>query len=140
MKDPNLALLNVYKTALAGMTFGTVSVPVYSRSTPLKNVPKKYVLLTSQTKAQNRTKCGYWYNCTITVDIVTRYPNGNGDISFAMVVGEEIANRVQVAVITPADFEVVDTLQLSTTDLAIETSEENIYRYIIIFQHKLNRL
>lgn len=139
MKDPNLALLNAYKTALAGMTFGTESVPVYSRSTPLKNVPKKYVLLSSQTKIQNLTGCGYWYDCTITVDVVTRYPNGNGDISFAMVVGEEIAERVQVTGLTTANFSVRETAQLSTSDLTIETEAENIFRYIIIFEHKLNR-
>lgn len=139
MKDPNLALLNAYKTALTGMQFGTESAPVYSRSAPLTNTPKKYVLLTSQTKTQNRTKCGFWYDCTITVDIVTRYPNGNGDITFAMRVGEEIADRVQATVLTPSDFVIVETTQLSTTDLFLPTDAENIYRYIIIFQHKLNR-
>lgn len=139
MKDPNLALLNAYKTVLSGMQFGSESVPVYSRSTPLKNTPKKYVLLTNQTKIQNKTGCGYWYDCTMTVDIVTRYPNGNGDITFAMRVGEEIADRIQVATPTVSDFSIRETAQLSTTDLVIETDAENIFRYIIIFQHKLNR-
>jgi len=87
MKDPNLAILNAYKSALAGLTVGGVAIPVYSKSAPLKNVPKKYVILSSQTKLQNQTKCNYWYDCTINVQIVTRYPNGTGDLSFAMVIG-----------------------------------------------------
>ena len=139
MKDPNLSLRNAYETALAGMTFGSVSVPVYSMNTPLSNVPKKYVLLTNQTKVQNKTKCGYWYDCTITVDIVTRYPNGAGDVTFAMVVGEEIASRVQDSTLSTSDFSVRETVQINAEPLQQITQNENIYRYILIFQHKLNR-
>ena len=139
MKDPNLSLRNAYETALAGMTFGSVSVPVYSMNTPLSNVPKKYVLLTNQTKVENKTGCGYWFDCTITVDIVTRYPNGAGDVTFAMVVGEEIASRIQDSTLSTSDFSVRETTQLSAEPLQQITQNENIYRYILIFQHKLNR-
>jgi len=139
MKDPNLDILNAYKTALSGLTFGTLNVPVYSKSAPLKNVPKKYVILSSQTKLQNQTKCGYWYDCTMTVQIVTRYPNGEGDITFAYTIGEEIQSRIQEDGITLTDFHNVETMQLGSTEVILETENENIYQYILIFQHKLNR-
>lgn len=138
MKDPNLDILNAYKSALSGLTVGGVSIPVYSKSAPLKNVPKKYVILSSQTKLQNKTKCDYWYECTITVQIVTRYPNGTGDLSFAMVIGEEIAERIQVDGITLVDFHNIETMQLLSNEVILETDTENVFQYLLIFQHKLN--
>ena len=139
MKDANLAILNAYKSTLANLIVGSVTIPVYSKSAPLKTVPAKYVILSSQTRLQELTKCGYWYLCTINVQIVTRYPNGNGDLSFAMVIGEEIQNRIQVTNLSLSNFINVETLQLLTIEVTLETETENIFQYILTFQHKLNR-
>jgi hypothetical protein len=139
MKDANLAVLNAYKSALANLIVGGVTIPVYSKSAPLKNVPAKYVILSSQTRLQEQTKCGYWYLCTINVQIVTRYPNGNGDLSYAMVISEEIQNLIQVTNLSLSNFINVDTLQLLTNEVTLETETENIFQYILTFQHKLNR-
>lgn len=138
MKDPNLAILNAYKDSLSNLTVGGIEIPVYSKSAPLKNVPKKYVILSSQTKAQNKTKCNYWYECTITVQIVTRYPNGTGDLSFAMVIGEEVQSIIQEDGIFISDFHNVETMQNLSTEVILETDTENIYQYLLIFNHKLN--
>lgn len=138
MKDPNLAILNAYKDALQNLIVGEVNIPVYSKSAPLKNVPKKYVILSSQTKLQNRTKCNYWYECTMTVQIVTRYPNGTGDLSFAMLIGEEVAQRIQVDGINLIDFYLIDTMQLTSSEVILETDTENVFQYLLIFNHKLN--
>jgi len=139
MKDPNLALLNAYKTALAGLTVSGSAVQVYSKLAPLKNVPKKYVILSSQSRIQNETGCGYWYECTFDVDIVTRYPNGQGDSAFAMLMAEEVQQIIQVDGITVADFNLRQTEQNPTTEIILTTDEENIFRYILTFTHKLNR-
>jgi hypothetical protein len=138
MKDPNLDILNSYKDALFDLTVGEIKIPVYSKSAPLKNVPKKYVILSSQTKAQNKTKCNYWYECTITVQIVTRYPNGTGDLSFAILIGEQISQIIQENGIELIDFNNIETMQNLTTDVILETDTENIFQYILIFNHKLN--
>jgi hypothetical protein len=138
MKEPNLDILNAYKTALAILTVGGLAVPVYSKSAPLKNVPKKYVILSSQTKTQNKTKCNYWYDCTMTVQIVTRYPNGTGDLSFAMVIGEEVQSIIQEDGITLVDFHNIETMQNLSTEVILETDTENVFQYILIFNHKLN--
>lgn len=138
MKDPNLAILNAYKDALQNLVVGEVNIPVYSKSAPLKNVPKKYVILSSQTKLQNRTKCNYWYECTMTVQIVTRYPNGTGDLSFAMLIGEEVAQRIQIDGINLIDFYLIDTMQLTSSEVILETDTENVFQYLLIFNHKLN--
>jgi hypothetical protein len=138
MKDPNLSVLNAYKDALANLIVGDVSIPVYSKSAPLKNVPKKYVILSSQTKAQNKTKCGYWYDCTMTVQIVTRYPNGTGDLSFAMVIGQEVAEIIQEIGIDFVHFHNIETMQNLSTEVILETDTENVFQYILIFNHKLN--
>jgi hypothetical protein len=138
MKDPNLDILNAYKVALASLTVGGLAVPVYSKSAPLKNVPKKYVILSSQTKTQNKTKCNYWYDCTMTVQIVTRYPNGTGDLSFAMVIGEEVQSIIQEDGITLVDFHNIETMQNLSTEVILETDTENVFQYILIFNHKLN--
>ena len=139
MKDANLAILNAYKDELANMIVGGISIPVYSKSAPLKNVPKKYVILSSQTRLQQETKCGYYYICTINVQIVTRYPNGQGDLSFSMVIGEEVQTRIQATNLTLDDFINVETMQLITNEVTLETDTENVFQYILTFQHKLNR-
>jgi hypothetical protein len=138
MKEPNLDILNAYKTALASLIVGGLAIPVYSKSAPLKNVPKKYVILSSQTKTQNKTKCNYWYDCTMTVQIVTRYPNGTGDLSFAMVIGEEVQSIIQEDGITLVDFHNIETMQNLSTEVILETDTENVFQYILIFNHKLN--
>lgn len=138
MKDPNLAILNAYKSALANLVIGDLEIPVYSKSAPLKNVPKKYVILSSQTKAQNKTKCNYWYECTMTVQIVTRYPNGTGDLSFAMVIGEEVQSIIQEDGIILDGFHNVETMQQLSSEVILETDTENVFQYLLIFNHKLN--
>ena len=74
----------------------------------------------------------------MTVQIVTRYPNGTGDLSFAMVIGEEVAERIQVDGITLVDFYNVETIQLLSNEVILETDTENVFQYLLIFQHKLN--
>jgi hypothetical protein len=138
MKEPNLDILNAYKTALESLIVGGLAIPVYSKSAPLKNVPKKYVILSSQTKTQNKTKCNYWYDCTMTVQIVTRYPNGTGDLSFAMVIGEEVQSIIQEDGINLSDFHNIETMQNLSTEVILETDTENVFQYILIFNHKLN--
>lgn len=138
MNDPNLAVLNAYKFALSVLIVGGIEIPVYSKSAPLKNVPKKYVILSSQTKAQNKTKCNYWYDCTMTVQIVTRYPNGTGDLSFAMLIGQNIQEIIQDIGIDIEDFYNIETMQNLSTEVILETDTENIFQYILIFNHKLN--
>ena len=138
MKDPNLSVLNAYKDALANLIVGDIEIPVYSKSAPLKNVPKKYVILSSQTKLQNKTKCNYWYECTMTVQIVTRYPNGTGDLSFAMLIGEEVAEIIQEIGVDFIDFHNVETMQLLSSEVILETDTENVFQYLLIFNHKLN--
>jgi hypothetical protein len=74
----------------------------------------------------------------MTVQIVTKYPNGTGDLSFAMVIGEEIADLIQVDGITLIDFHNVETMQNLSTEVILETDTENVFQYILIFNHKLN--
>jgi hypothetical protein len=74
----------------------------------------------------------------MTVQIVTRYPNGTGDLSFAMVIGEEVAQLIQVDGITLIDFHNIETMQNLSTEVILETDTENVFQYILIFNHKLN--
>jgi hypothetical protein len=74
----------------------------------------------------------------MTVQIVTRYPNGAGDLSFAMVIGEEVAQLIQVDGITLIDFHNIETMQNLSTEVILETDTENVFQYILIFNHKLN--
>ena len=74
----------------------------------------------------------------MTVQIVTRYPNGTGDLSFAMVIGEEVAQLIQVDGITLIDFHNIETMQNLSAEVILETDTENVFQYILIFNHKLN--
>jgi hypothetical protein len=74
----------------------------------------------------------------MTVQIVTRYPNGTGDLSFAMVIGEEVAEIIQAIGIDFVDFHNIETMQNLSTEVILETDTENVFQYILIFNHKLN--
>jgi hypothetical protein len=56
-----------------------------------------------------------------------------------MVISEEIQNLIQVTNLTLSNFINVETLQLLTNEVVLETETENIFQYILTFQHKLNR-
>jgi hypothetical protein len=55
-----------------------------------------------------------------------------------MVIGEEIAELIQVDGITLIDFHNVETMQNLSTEVILETDTENVFQYILIFNHKLN--
>jgi hypothetical protein len=74
----------------------------------------------------------------MTVQIVTRYPNGAGDLSFAMVIGQEVAEIIQEIGIDFVDFHNIETMQNLSTEVILETDTENVFQYILIFNHKLN--
>jgi len=139
MKDPNLALLTAYKTALASLVIGSLAIPVYSKIAPITTVAKKYVIISSQTKVQNKTKCGYWYQCTVDVAMVTRYPNGVEDSGFAVKISETVQQIVEVTGLMISDFVIVETMQVGSSEVNLTTDNENIFQYILTFQHKLNR-
>lgn len=140
MNDPNLALLNAFQSALSGLTVGSKAINVYPAIAPLKNVPSKYVLLTLQTRTDNKTKCGNWFECDITTDIVTRYPNGTGDITFAMNIGQSISALVQDTTLTLTGFSIRECKQMPPQTLSLQTDNEDIYRYLLNFYYKINIL
>lgn len=138
MNDPNLALLNAFQAALSTLSVGSKSIKVYPAIAPLKNVPEKYVLLTTQTRTDNETKCGTWWECEISTDIVTRYPNGTGNINFAMNIGQSISAIVQDQILTLSGFNIRQRKQQPPQTLALQTPNEDIYRYILTFYYKIN--
>jgi len=55
-----------------------------------------------------------------------------------MVIGEEVQSIIQEDGITLVDFHNIETMQNLSTEVILETDTENIYQYILIFNHKLN--
>lgn len=140
MYDPNLAILQAYQSALANLSVGGTAIPVYPAIAPLKNVPSVYVLLSGQTYNEQKTKCGYWWDAFITTDIVTKYPNGKGDVIFAMEVGEAITGIVQSSTfLTLQNFSIRDVKQDPPQQLPIQEGTQDIYRYLLNFRMKINR-
>lgn len=138
MDNPILPLLDAFKTALEGLSIGSLDIPVYSRFAPLSNSVKKYVILSSQAKTERETKCGYWWEVVMNVSIVTKYPNGKGDMTFAMVIGEAISELVQVDELTLDGFSIREARQQPTREDNFATDTEDVFVYVIPFYYKIN--
>jgi len=55
-----------------------------------------------------------------------------------MVIGEEVQSIIQEDGITLVDFHNIETMQNLSTEVILETDTENVFQYILIFNHKLN--
>jgi hypothetical protein len=55
-----------------------------------------------------------------------------------MVIGQEVAEIIQEIGIDFVDFHNIETMQNLSTEVILETDTENVFQYILIFNHKLN--
>lgn len=104
--------------------------------------PNEYVLLSTQTKLDNQiTKCGGQWDCTILLDIVTRYI-GTGNTGSRLRVNdieEDILMNIDELDIQ-GGFGVFRIELESSNSLDSSDKEENIYRQLMRYRIVLNEL
>lgn len=131
--SPDKYIRKAYIEALAN-----AGVPVYAKKVPIdKNIPQKYILLSTQSKQRTAvSKNGWEWNTQITIDIVFKGVKGvsQGDKvdDVEGLVIDAIENGISVD-----NFAVKSTDLLNSQPLDTETATESIERRILIYEHWL---
>lgn len=147
MIDPSLELREAYITKLSTLTIQGVSIPVYDEfmGASVANIgfATAYMLVTNQTAQDILIKTGFYNDCSITVDIVTKFPKNKGGKKLSEQIATEVLKLIRTGNTTdyPAmnNFQIV-TCQLVTNQGLIEENTANtVFRKILILQHKITQ-
>jgi hypothetical protein len=147
MFDPSLELREAYIDKLSTLQIQGVTIPVYDEfmGATVANIgyATAYCLVTNQTAQDILIKCGFYNDCSIQIDIVTKYPKNKGGKKLS----EEIANEVLKLIRTgsTSDYPTMANFQIVTCQLLINQglNEENtantVFRKILGFTHKIKQ-
>jgi hypothetical protein len=147
MFDPSLELREAYIDKLSTLQVSGVAIPVYDEfmGATVANIgyASAYCLVTNQTAQDILIKCGFYNDCSIQVDIVTKYPKNKGGKKLS----EQIANEILKLIRTgnTSDYPTMANFQIVTCQLLINQgiNEENtantVFRKILGFTHKIKQ-
>lgn len=102
--------------------------------------PTEYILLSTQTKLDNQaTKCGGQWDCTMLLDIVTRYIGAGNTGSRLRVndIEDDLIGAVS-GISIEGGFKIFNIYLESSTSLDSSDKEENIYRQLMRYRIVLN--
>ena len=141
-------LRKAYLEKLSTVSINGTVIPFYDERVgakpPMIGTATAYGIITNQTANDILIKCGFYQDCSITIDIVTKYPKQMG----GKLLSEQISNQVQQLLRTgnTSDYPEMEGFQIVTTRKIIDRgiTEDNlmdtIYRKIITFTHKIKQL
>ena len=136
MKDTAAPLRKGYYDKLQG-----ISVGVFDELLPVNNTSKSYVLLTSQTADEARTKERFMSLCTMLVMVVVRSLSHTGRIECDAIADEVLQTinplRASEGYIEMQGFQVLTTVLLQNESTHQMSGTEHIYRRLLRFQHKV---
>jgi hypothetical protein len=147
MLDPSLELRESYIDKLSTLQIQGVTIPVYDEfmgaTVASIGYATAYCLVTNQTAQDILIKTGFYNDCSIQVDIVTKYPKNKGGKKLS----EQIANEILKLIRTgnTSDYPTMLNFQIVTCQLLINQgiNEENtantVFRKILGFTHKIKQ-
>lgn len=128
--------------AINNITVDSTTIPCYDYRVTGDNLPSAYVLLSTQTNTTNKaTKCGYRWESSILLDIVTKYnASGNtGSRLFADNIADAVRNIVKdLTLDVSSGLNIIDLTLDFPNDLSTVTSNENIFRKFIRIELTIN--
>jgi hypothetical protein len=148
MLDPTLELREAYIDKLGTLQILGETIPVYDEfmGATVANIgyAQAYCLVTNQTAQDILIKTGFYNDCSITVDIVTKFPKNKGGKKLS----EQIANEVLQLIRTgntsdyPAmtNFQIVTCQLLTNQGLIEENTANTVFRKILGFTHKIKQI
>lgn len=128
-------------TLIDGITVNTKTVNIYDTNIPGDTIPDQYVLMTTQTSdTEEGVKCGYRWNSSILLDVVTRYRStGNtGSRLLADDIGEAIRNLLESKLTLEGSLNVIDQKVNFLPDISSKTQSEIIFRKLIRIELLIN--
>lgn len=148
MLDPTLELREAYIDKLGTLQILGETIPVYDEfmGATVANIgyAQAYCLVTNQTAQDILIKTGFYNDCSITVDVVTKFPKNKGGKKLS----EQIANEVLQLIRTgstsdyPAmtNFQIVTCQLLTNQGLIEENTANTVFRKILGFTHKIKQI
>lgn len=140
-------LRKAYLEKLKDVEVNGVKIPFYDERVgakpPIIGTATAYGIITNQTANDILIKCGFYQDCSITIDIVTKYPKQMG----GKLLSEQISGKVLELLRTgdTSDYPVMEGFQIVTVRKLIDRglTEDNlmdtIYRKILTFTHKIKQ-
>ena len=135
LRNPDKHIRKAIYDLINNMVVSGNTIPCFDMRVPGTTNPMYYVLLESQTKAPtNKSKCGYQWDCMITIDVITKYDTGNaGSRVLLNDIEEKILELMEGFTMTDLfsiEFDGSQSLD-STTDSEVMFRELIRYRIII---------
>ena len=135
--NPNRWIRKAFYDALTGLVVSGNQIKTYDERITGNEVPLHYILLSTQTKSQNKyTKCADRWDCTILLDIITTYPaTGNtGSKLLAEDIEEQVINLEQ-NIILGGGYKINERTLVSSDSLPTIGTTTNVFRQLIRFQY-----
>lgn len=157
MLEAAYKLRTAYFNLLSGnVIIGSTAIPIYDEQIPPTgtmakitvspgNIANCYILLTNQTETDISPKCNFQQECSITIDIVTKFPKGYG----GKLLSEQISNQIQQLVLPDIKGQNIDVspefnCYYVNKEISRGISEFNldstVYRKILVFLNRLEEL
>jgi len=117
------------------------SAPIYDMRVTGNNYPDKYIILSTQTKqTTNATKCGSQWDCSILLDLVTRYTatsNPGDRVAVNDIEDDVIINMNNFSI---ENFSLFSIQIESSTSLDTLTDTMNVFRQLVRYRIILNEI
>jgi hypothetical protein len=134
MKDVDQAILEAFTTALDGnVSYSSSNVPIYCEFNP--NAEDIYIILSTVTGDDNRTKSSFGTNSTILIDIVHK---SGTSVSYDVVnnVVGQVLDLIEPTTATSLtspdpDLRFANVRRLSTNTLTLTSAGNNIMRKLL---------
>ena len=141
---PDKWIRKAVSEALKGLIGDSMEIPTYDmRVTNVANsdVPMHYILMSTQSNEVDKaTKCEYFWDSTILLDIVTSYdlPGNPGSRRLADDILNEVKDLTNDLVFdVQSGLEVINQRQSFPNDLNTLTSRESIFRKLMRLELKI---
>lgn len=148
MINPDKYIRRAYLIALANISSGSVSVPVFDRRVPIsvKPIPSTRIIISSQTKSiADETKCGHGWDCSILLDIISEQNISFVNTAIVDDIEEQISNMIDLWQASKGEllippFKCYRTAFSDSHDMDLETPTLTIIRKVIRYTHRINSL
>lgn len=138
MSNPTDELRKAYFAALQGnIIIDSVEIPIYDGINPYED--SMYIVLAERDAVQQLGKTCFDYDCTILVDCIVK--NSNFGFSKSEEIASAVLTLINSNIILPMDnFQMTASSVTSKFNLSGLNKNDNVFRTLIRFSHKLHQI
>lgn len=139
---PDKYIRNAVYNAVSGLTVSNQAIPIYDYRATGANIPSSYILMTTQSNLVEKTnKCGWFWNSSLLLDIVTIYDLSGNTGSRLMT--DDILNAVRdltydLQLGEESGLKIVTVNQSFPDDINSPSNNKIVYRKFIRYELLIN--